>query len=229
MQSIDHTVGPEASREEIIDLVPLLEEELSSASDSSSSSIDSKSSHSVQSCISESEDFGDSDDCSSSKILSYTSDHLPAPQYFTFENGRNGELVQGNKFQPDYHESANTKRSTPRNVERIRKAFAAARRGDFSSSGSRRSLDSQRAMADHSTSTEKDNTKLSTLTDSRSSALREQAAVARSRPSQTSPQTKFPLEIALPALDHLEQKQEGQNQSLRNNAAVSTNGAPELR
>ena len=73
-------------------------------------------------------------------------------------------------------------------IARIRKAFAAARRGKMTYHAARYSLKTASAYdnvvvepsVDSSSSANKDhNTKLSTLSDSRSSALREKAAVVR--------------------------------------------------
>ena len=190
------TMGVKVLNEEILDLVPLIEEELSAHS--SSYSIETISSHDVKSCISDSEASGiQSRDAASSKIISYASESIAE------------ENVEGRE-KKKYSSSEAEGWTASRSIERIRKAFAAARREaaassscDSVASGSAGKLQQNPPQSFWPEEKDDQHTRVSTLTDSRSAALREQAAAARSRAIAAAQPTQFPFEIALPALDHL--------------------------
>lgn len=96
-----------------------------------------------------------------------------------------------------------------RNSERIRRAFATARRRNAMRSNNQLSIEASQSLSETHThadtltsSAENDATKVSSLT-TRSSNLRQHAAAARSRAMIAAQQAEYPSEIALPALNHM--------------------------
>eukprot|EP00977_Amphora_coffeiformis_P024293 scaffold15421_cov168-Amphora_coffeaeformis.AAC.1 len=212
-------MGVAALNEEIFDLVPLLEEEVSS----SESDCALGSYLEIQSCISESDAESSDADGSSSKIVSITSSKIVS---VTSECDPSIQAVKS--FPASRTSSSNHSGawSASRSIERIRKAFAAARRSDpsFQQPSSRLSVASgsvttKNDQPDEETyhdypdtvddiTTDADSeqgfSKTSTITESRSTILRRQAAAARSRASAAAQPPRFPFEIDLPALDHMD-------------------------
>ena len=204
--------------EEILDLVPLLEEGLSSSDSSCTSELYPE----IQSCISESDVESSDRDGSSSKIFSITSSKIVSvtSEYDPSINAVKSFPVSGYSSSST-HSGA---QSTSHSIELIRKAFAAARRGDASfpqpylypsgasdpviNKGEPRDVynhhEAENPDADDTADSDSEHgfSKTSTITESRSFMLRQQAAAARSRASAAARPPRPPFEIDLPALDH---------------------------